>query len=75
MHDTTMARLDPTWKPWTVARVTKPSVQARRVTMPVGLIEKWNAWRRPTAFQRCLAIHILNTTESARDAEPACEVA
>ncbi len=75
MHDATMARLDPTWKPWSVARVTKPSAQARPLAAPISLIERWVAWRRPTAFQRCLAIHILNTTESANDAAPAPDAA
>lgn len=75
MHDATMARLDPTWKPWSVARVTKSSVRARPLTAPAGLIKRWAAWRRPTAFQRCLAIHILNTTESVNAAAPAPDIA
>jgi DNA-binding transcriptional regulator YdaS (Cro superfamily) len=65
-----MARLDATWKPWLVARVTKPSAQARRLATPASLIEKWKTGRQPTAFQRCLAIHIFNTTESAKDVVP-----
>jgi len=64
MHDTTMARLDPAWKPGSVPRVSKNPVQA---AAGASLIERWIAWRRPTAFQRCLAIHILNTTESVND--------
>lgn len=74
MYDTTMARLDPAWKPWSVPRVSKRS-NSGRAAMGAGLIERWNAWRRPTAFQRCLAIHILNTTESANDAAPATDAA
>jgi len=73
MHDTTMARLDPAWKPWSVPRVNKRS-NLPAVT-GVSLIERWIAWRRPTAFQRCLAIHILNTTESVNDAGPASDAA
>ena len=70
MHDATMARLDPTWKPWSVARVTKRAAQARPVTAAPGLLEKWTSRRQLTAFQRCLAIHILNTTESANEPTP-----
>lgn len=66
MHDTTMARLDPAWKPWSVRRVSNRSNSARAAG--ASLIERWTAWRRPTAFQCCLAIHILNTTESVNDA-------
>ncbi|MGH6968111.1 MAG: hypothetical protein ACREEL_01330 [Stellaceae bacterium] len=75
MHDATMARLDPTWKPWSVPRVAKPSTQARGLAAHIGWLEKWRAWRRPTAFQRCLAIHILNTTESANDTAPVSDAA
>jgi len=74
MHDTTMARLDPAWKPWFVPRVTKRPNSAHAAA-GASLIERWTAWRRPTAFQRCLAIHILNTTESANDAAPAVDAA
>jgi len=70
MHDATMARLDPAWKPWLVPRVAKRSAPVR-----ANLIERWKAWRRPTAFQRCLAIHILNTTESINDAALAGDAA
>ncbi|HYL32738.1 MAG TPA: hypothetical protein VEU53_06280 [Stellaceae bacterium] len=70
MYDTTMARLDPAWKPWSVPRVVKRSAPAR-----ANLIERWKAWRRPTAFQRCLAIHILNTTESVNDVAPISDAA
>ncbi|MDE2228302.1 MAG: hypothetical protein KGL11_04590 [Alphaproteobacteria bacterium] len=73
MHDATMARLDLTWKPWSVARVTKRS--ACSLTARANLIEKWIAWRRPTPFQRCLAIHILNATYPANDATPAGDAA
>lgn len=71
MYDTTMARLDPGWKPWSVPRVSQRSNSARGAS----LIERWTAWRRPTAFQRCLAIHILNTTESVNNAAPASDAA
>jgi len=74
MHDTTMARLDPAWKPWSVPRVSKRS-NSVPTTTGVSLIERWTGWRRPTAFQRCLAIHILNTTESVNDATPAIDAA
>lgn len=69
MHDATMIRLDLAWKPWSVPRVNKRPNLARAVTA-ASLIDWWTAWRRPTAFQRCLAIHILNTTESANDTVP-----
>ncbi len=75
MHDTTMARLDPTWKPWSVPRVVKRSAQARSLAARTSLLERWTVWRRPTAFQRCLAIHILNTTESANDSMPTSDAA
>lgn len=71
MHDTTMARLDPAWKPWSVPRVTKRPNSAAGAS----LLKRWTAWRRPTAFQRCLAIHILNTTESVNDTVAATNVA
>ncbi|HEV2161021.1 MAG TPA: hypothetical protein VGR52_02125 [Stellaceae bacterium] len=74
MHDTTMARLDPAWKPWSVPRVNKRPNSAQAIA-GVSLIERLIAWRRPTAFQRCLAIHILNTTESVNDAAPAIDAA
>lgn len=74
MHDTTMARLDPAWKPWSVQRVSKRANSAQ-TAIGVSLIELWTGWRRPTAFQRCLAIHILNTTESVNDAAPATDAA
>lgn len=74
MHDTMLARLDPAWKPWSVPRVAKRAAQAQ-TRASRSLIERWTAWRRPTAFQRCLAIHILNTTESANDAAPATDAA
>jgi len=73
MHDVTMTRLDPTWKPWSVPRVVKRSTQAGSLAARASLIERWTAWCRPTAFQRCLAIHILNTTESANDTARASE--
>jgi hypothetical protein len=75
MHDVKMIQLDPTWKPWSVPRVVKRSTQARRLAARAGLIERWTAWRRPTAFQRYLAIHILNTTDSANDTAPTSEAA
>lgn len=74
MHDTMMVRLDPAWKPWSVPRVSR-RVNSAQAVAGVSLIERLIAWRRPTAFQRCLAIHILNTTESANDAAPATDAA
>ncbi|HEV2263155.1 MAG TPA: hypothetical protein VGR79_01340 [Stellaceae bacterium] len=74
MYDTTMARLDPAWEPWSVPRVSKRPNSARAAA-GASLIERWTAWRRPTAFQRYLAIHILNTTESVSDAAPATDAA
>jgi len=74
MHDTTMARLDPAWKPWAVPRVSQRS-NSEPTAAGVSLIERWIGWCRPTAFQRYLAVHILNTTESVNDAAPATDAA
>lgn len=74
MHDMTMARLDPAWKPWSVPRLSK-RLNSARTAAGASLIERWTGWRRPTAFQRCLAIHILNTTESVNDTAPATDAA
>lgn len=74
MHDTTMVWLDPAWNPWRVPRVNKRPNLAQAAAS-VSFIERWIGWRRPTAFQRCLAIHILNTTESVNDAAPAIDAA
>jgi hypothetical protein len=59
MRHIALIRLDPMWNPWTVPRVRRRSV----TTAAAGsLVERWLKRRQPTAFQRCLAIHILNAT-------------
>jgi hypothetical protein len=41
-----------------------PRVRRRSATTAAAgsLVERWLKRRQPTAFQRCLAIHILNAT-------------
>jgi hypothetical protein len=57
MRHSALIRLDPMWNPWAV-----PRVRSRSATTAGSLIARWLKRRQPTAFQRCLAIHILNAT-------------
>jgi hypothetical protein len=59
MRHGALIRLDPLWNPWAVPRVRTRS--AAKATAG-SLIARWLKRRRPSAFQRCLAIHIVNAT-------------
>jgi hypothetical protein len=57
------------WVPWSIARPEKKHRRTRRESLWQRLFSRRRPIR-PSLYQRCLAIHIMATSEADRAVEP-----